>query len=222
MDAFRAGEPGTTTAPIDETSFVIRLSNLKADGLNNENRIQNEVACSMLAQQALVDAGFGTLVPRIYAWAAPKALHSDNEEDYGWVISEYRPGSDLDKCFPTLSAEKQKDVLTEMAAILYVLQNTNLSPSITKVGGISFDKDGSLVSGKTALTIDIPRATYVDSWETRLRQRLANATEYSTTGAWVDHNISQRIETFISTGALRKLLSGMGTSLCLIHGDFSM
>lgn len=199
----------------------MRLGSLEADGLNNENRIQNEVASSMLARQALVAAGLGRLVPDIYAWAPPTSLESTEEKHFGWIISEYKNGSDLDKCFPTLSNEKQTEAVAEMAAILWALQNATLPLSVTQVGGITFDETGTMVSGKSSLTEDGPWPNFADIWISKLRKRLVAVTDDAIRAAPADNQIFQRIEAFISNGGIQKLLSGLGATRCLVHGDFS-
>lgn len=221
--AFDGAQHGTAAAPGSGVStVVIRLSNLKADGLNNANRVQNEVAWSMLARQALEKAGLGSLVPDIYAWGAPKSLDASDEGNFGWIVSAFRAGVGLDEQFPGLPASEQSDVLETIASIASALQKAPIPSSVNGFGGLAFDDSGNLTAAQMALLPDGPWTTYTDVWATKLQAKLAEADEKPALDGWKEQDVSSRVKAFVSSGGLQKALEKVDVSRRnLIHGDLS-
>ncbi|CEJ86527.1 hypothetical protein VHEMI04130 [[Torrubiella] hemipterigena] len=221
---FTGNQPGTSAAPdggVD--SVVVRLSNLKADGLNNANRVQNEVVCSILAKEALTSVDLGHLVPKIYAWSGPKSLDDTDEANFGWIVSEYKKGADLDGQFPSLTSHEQQKVLETIARITLALQRVPLPPSASQFGGLAFDENGNIVSSQGALLPDGPWASYADVWASKLQSQLAEALIKPALDGWKEQNVASRIEKFIASGGLRSFLDPVDVyRRSLVHGDLTM
>ena len=222
-------QPGTTPLPAEGSStLVVRLSNLRADGMNNTHRVQNEVASQYLSREALLEAGLPGLVPAVYAWAAPQLgvggadAPLPSESGFGWMVGEFMPGADMDGEFPSLSLEEKKDALAQFAGILAAVQRTELPPGVTKFGGLTFDEEtGAIVSGQMPLVKGDPRENYAEVWVGRLRTPLEDADKSPVVRGWKEGGVRDRIERFIE-GGVEKTLDGVDLSLkALVHGDLS-
>ncbi|KAJ3495863.1 hypothetical protein NLG97_g3083 [Lecanicillium saksenae] len=225
-EIFPGTQPGTVPAPKDGLSmFIIRMGNLKVSDLNHTNRVENEVACSALAREATKAAGLGSLVPEIYAWRAPKSLESPLEENFGWSICEFKVGKDLDTQFPLLSAEEQDHVIQQLADIYSALQKAAIPPSVDRFGGITFDSQGNMVSGQTAMNKGGPWATLSDYWTEKLSAIVTGANENSflQTSGDAGEKLSSRVKRFLDSGGVAQALADVNTTQrCLVHSDFTM
>lgn len=203
------------------STFIIRMCNLKVADLNHTNRVENEVACSALAREALNAAGLDNLVPNIYAWRKPNLFEEAEEENFGWSICEFKIGKNLDTEFPTLSTGDQQEVMLQLADIYSALQKAVLPPTADKFGGLTFDSHENMVSGQTAMRQGGPWATLSDFWTERLRVVLDGAK--STSFLRISSaRLFERLEGFLSEGGLADMLRGVDTAQrCLIHSDFS-
>ncbi|OAR01045.1 hypothetical protein LLEC1_02900 [Akanthomyces lecanii] len=223
---FPGTQPGTAQAPENGLStFVLRMGNLAVTDLNHANRVQNEVACSALAREALIAAGLDSLVPKIYAWRPPKSLEEPEEQNFGWSICEFKSGKDLDTEFPTLSTEDQQKVILQLADIYAALQKAVVPPTAYEFGGLSFDSHGNMVSGQTAMREGGPWATLSDFWTDKLRGALGGAkpTSFLRTSKKNGTPLIQRVEQFLSEGGVTQVLRSVDTAQrCLIHSDFTM
>ncbi|KAG8418069.1 hypothetical protein J3458_005507 [Metarhizium acridum] len=115
---FPGTQPGTTKAPSNGVSaLVVKLSNLAVDGMNNANRVGNDVAVQHLVRQSMMEAGLGPLVPADYAWAPATTTNISDEMGFGWIMSEPRDGVDLDSEFSSLQWGDKEHVLEQIAAI---------------------------------------------------------------------------------------------------------
>lgn len=219
---FPGTQPGTLQAPDTGLStFIIRMGNLKVADLNHTNRVENEVACSALAREALNAAGLDNLVPNIYAWRRPKLFEEAEEENFGWSICELKTGKDLDTEFPTLFTEDQQKVMLQLADIYSALQKAVVPPTADKFGGLTFDSHGNMFSGQTAMRQGGPWATLSDFWTEKLRVVIdrAKSTSFLRTSS---ARLVERMEGFLNDGGLADMLRGVDTTQrCLIHSDFS-
>ncbi|KAJ6780437.1 hypothetical protein PWT90_07951 [Aphanocladium album] len=226
LATFTGAQPGTVPAPKDGLSaFILRMGNLKVSDLNQTNRVENEVACSALAREAMKAAGLGGLIPDIYAWRAPKSLNSTSEENFGWSICEFKAGKDLDTQFPLLSAVEQKDVIEKLADIYSALQKAVIPPSVDKFGGVSFDSQGNMVSGETTMRKGGPWATLSDYWTEKLQAIVSGAKETSflQTSDGSGERLITRVRQFLDSGCVAQALVGLEmTQRCLVHSDFTM
>lgn len=219
--SFPQGRPGTWQPPLDGVStLVIRLSNPRAEGLNNANRVENEVASLYLARQALEKAGVAPVVPAVYAWA-PKR-HGEHEEDFGWVVTEFKSGSDLDGQFPTLSLDDRVSVLGQIADVLAAIQQAKIPDGAIEYGALTF-VDGKIVSGQMTLMEGGPWGTYSDLWVAKLQAQLENSEKSPLLKGWAG-DVRDRLDRFLSDRAqgVDKVLEEVdGKQRVLVHGDLS-
>ncbi|OAA73928.1 Protein kinase-like domain protein [Cordyceps fumosorosea ARSEF 2679] len=224
---FPGTQPGTTQAPAaGVTALIIRMSNLKVSDLNHTNRVENEVACSALARDALKKAGLDPVVPEIYAWRPPKSLEQEpEEENFGWTICEFKTGKDLDVEFPKLSAEEQTNVILQLADIYGALQRAVIPPAADKFGGLTFDSHGTMVSGQTAMRKGGPWANLPDYWTEKLQAIVdcAMETSFLRTPDKDGSQLLSRVQRFLRDGGVAKVLHDVdATQRCLVHSDFTM
>lgn len=215
---------GTTAPPSTGVSaLIVRLSNLRADGLNNTNRVASEVACSILARQALEKAGLGQIVPATYAWAAPKSVDVIEEENFGWVVSEHKGGQDLDGQLPSLPQDERDDVLDQIAKIVSALQQLPIPAAADKFGGLTFDNQGKIVSAQMTIIKGGPFGDYADVWTARLQDQLRDAEAAPALNGWRDQpGLNERIRSFINKEAVGQALDGVALGQrAFVHGDLS-
>jgi hypothetical protein len=200
------------------------MSNPRADDLNQTNRIQNDVACSHLARQSIASAGLSPVVPAVYAWAEPKSidLESIDDANFGWTITEHKPGEDLDGQFPTLSVEDKVNVLGQMASIVAAVQKAVVPPDARQFGGLAFDKQGNLIPAQTSLLHAGPFKSYANLWTYKLQAQLRNSTKSPVLDGWKEDGLGKRVQSFIDSGHVGKVLETADSSKCsLVHGDLS-
>ncbi|KAJ3496688.1 hypothetical protein NLG97_g2473 [Lecanicillium saksenae] len=221
--SFSGNQPGTTAPPeAGVDTLIVRLSNLRAEGLNNSNRVSSDVACSFIARQAIATASLEQIVPATYAWAPAKSIDAIEEVNFGWVVNEYKPGQDLDAQLPSLTQEEKENVLDHIAKIVSALQNATVPPSVQQFGGLRFDAKGAIVSAEMALVKGGPFNIYTDLWAAKLESQLAEAETSPVLEGWRDEDIAKRIRGFIMNGGLNKALQGVGLSeRAFVHGDLT-
>ncbi|UNI22175.1 hypothetical protein JDV02_008088 [Purpureocillium takamizusanense] len=221
---FPGTQPGTTPAPPGGVStLVVKLSNLAAEGINNANRVQNDVAAQHIVRQSMARAGLAPLVPAVYAWA-PATTNDDvkNEEGFGWIMLEWRSGVDLDAEFSTLEADDKTQVLKQVAAIFKAIQGATLPETVTKFGGLTFDASGRIMSAEAPRFQCQPVETYAHWRVFRLRKQLEQAAKSPVIQGWKRNNVDARIEKFLASGGPEKVLRGVDLNRKnLIHGDFT-
>ena len=221
--AFPGTQPGTVEAPSEGVStLVIKLSNLAADGMNNTNRVENDVAVQHLVRQSLAHAGLPPLVPAVYAWAPATTADAADESGFGWITSELKSGVDLDSQFSALELADKEQVLEQIAAALGAIQAARLPESVTKFGGLTFDPSGQIVGGEAPALKGDPIASYVERSVARLRVELEDAARSPVIQGWKSNGVDIRIEKFLTSGGPEKILAGVEQGrLGLVHGDFS-
>ena len=94
----------------------------KAVGMNNTNRVENEVAAMHLARTAIAQKlpKYAELVPNVYTWKATVPNPID-EEDFGWIAMQYVEGSSLHAAFKTFTRDEKISTVKEIAAIFSVM-----------------------------------------------------------------------------------------------------
>ncbi|KAK0384977.1 hypothetical protein NLU13_7455 [Sarocladium strictum] len=217
--SFPGTQPGTETAPADGlASFIIKLCNPDS-GLNDTNRVENNVATHLLVRQAMREAQLPSLVPAIYAWGR----HNDGIGSFAWTISEFKPGVDLDSVFPSLSPVHQARLLHDIAAVLKALQTVRLPATVTEFGGLTFNKSGQIISGEATLQKGEPEATYIACKQSSLLGALSRAEKSPVIQGWRRNDLNQRIQSFLEEGGLEKLFDRVDIhQKNLIHGDFTL
>lgn len=225
--SFTGTQPGTSKAPPGGVSvLVVKLSNPAAHEVNNANRVANDVAAQHLVRQSMAKAGLDPLIPDVYAWAPGTTRTTDvvDEHEFGWIMSEFRVGVDLDTEFSSLGSENKKHVLEQMAAILGAIQAARLPEGVTGFGGgLKFDSDGRIVSGESPYMQDVkPAASYAEWRAGKLHSRLERAAESPVIRGWKSNGVATRIESFLASSGPERFLSGADVHRkCLIHGDLS-
>lgn len=222
--SFPGTQPGTTKAPGNGVSvLVLKLSNLAVQDMNNANRVENDVAVQHLVRQYMDEAGMSPLIPAMYAWERPKSSDGSDETDFGWTMSEFKNGSDLDLEFPTLQTdEARQDVLEQIAAIVVAFQRVKLPRGVTKFGGLKFDNDGAVVSGESPMRKGPPASSYAEEFVDKLRGPLRTAGESSTIQGWKPNGVKDRLDKFLANGGVETVLSGVDLhDKSIIHADFS-
>lgn len=221
--SFPGTQPGTTKAPPAGIScLVIKLSNLAAEGMNNTNRVQNDVAAQYLARQSMAQAGLAPLVPAIYAWAPATTTDPTNEKGFGWIMSEFKSGTDLDSEFPFLEPEDKELVLEQIAAILGAIQATRLPETVTKFGALTIDSNGRIVSGESPLLEGEPVGSYAEWRLRKLYIQFEHAAKSPIIQGWKLNGVDSRIEKFLNDSGPEKVLAGVDLhQKSLIHDDFS-
>lgn len=215
---FPGRQPCTTAVSGGVSTIVIRLSNPLA-GLNDTNRVQNEVAAQFLARQSLTAAGLEPVVPAIYAWA-PYRPEVAGEAGFGWVFAEFKSGKDLDGQFSSLPLEDALDVVEQLADIFTTLQSTPLPPTVTKFGALTVNAEGVISSGQMAILTGGPWGEYAEVWAAKLRAQLEEATTSPLIKGW-NGGLREQIDDFIGNGISDMLTSMDLGGRVLVHGDLS-
>lgn len=221
--SFSGKQPGTVApTPDGVATLVVRLSNLGAEGLNNANRVANDVAGSFIARQAIENAGLEQIVSAVYAWA-PSSSIDVIEENFGWVVYEYKRGQDLDAKLPLLSGEDENGVLEHIAKTSPPLQNAPIPATVDEFGGLKFDDQGSIVSAQMVQVKDGPFGFYANVWAAKLQAQLDEAQTSGVLNGWRDGHVARRIRNFISTHGVCDALEGVALlERKLVHGDFNL
>jgi hypothetical protein len=216
-------QPGTFALPKDGTSvLVVRLSNPRAEGLNNANRVENEVASQYLARRLLQKENRPLIVPAIYAWGPSRFDEEPDEAGFGWTILEFMYGSELDVVFPDLPLEEKALVVRQIVDSFVSIQKAPLPESVTHFGGLTFDENGRIIIGQMALLSGGPWDTYSDLWTAKLMAQLHDSEKSPLLQGWKAGGISERLKSFLTNSGVGRVLgSDEGIGKVLIHGDLS-
>ncbi|EGX95198.1 Protein kinase-like domain [Cordyceps militaris CM01] len=221
---FTGTQAGTVKAPFGGvSSFIIKLSNAKASDANNANRVPNDVAAQHLVRQSLAAARLGPLIPDVYAWAPASLTDKLREKDFGWIISEFRAGVDLNTVFADLTNDARGKVLGQIAAAFAAIQAVKLPETVTKFGGIAFNEKGQIISAEAPFRqIDPMVDSYVEFKFGNLRRRFDAAGKSPVIRGWKTDGVDVRIEQFLSSNGPEKVLSGVDLAQkSLVHADFT-
>ncbi|KAI5859398.1 hypothetical protein GGS23DRAFT_600519 [Durotheca rogersii] len=206
--------PGTIALPADVTEVVVRISNPEAM-VNEEVRVQNEVAAMSLARQAL--AGYDqSLVPLVYAW-------SPSSGGRGWLVQEYKRGLQLDKAFGELDREKQQDLIGQIAQVYKRIQSYPLPDSVQGYGGLGFSPTtGDIITGPTTIPCGGPFACLDEMYSQMLRRQLDESDTSTLLQGWRADGLRDRLERFASDGIMGLVRANSLSCRTLIHGDFNL
>ncbi|KAF2763253.1 hypothetical protein EJ05DRAFT_506868 [Pseudovirgaria hyperparasitica] len=208
--------PGCVSIPDGTKNLIVRLANPNAEGMHHETRIENEVAIISLAASALRDFQ-PHVVPSIYAWGSAAAKSS-----FGWTIQELMPGTSLDELFPSMELPQKREVFAQMARLLKGLQDYQLPETITAFGGVTFDKDGKIVSAVMPTVGKGPWPSYEASFRGRIEEEFREVDENPHVQGWRGEGIRDRLDAFVERG-----LSAQFESLetkqdkSIVHADFN-
>jgi hypothetical protein len=153
----------------------------------------------------------------VYAWG------SAADASYGWTIQELMPGVPVDEAFSSMDLPQKKKILGGMAKILKALQEYHLPHTITAYGGVTYDKDGRIVSAIMPTVGEGPWPSYEASFRGRtdVAFRKADANPYIQ--GWRDNGIRDRLNAFIDRGlsAQFEALESKEEKV-IVHADSSM
>ncbi|KAK0757845.1 hypothetical protein N5P37_009137 [Trichoderma harzianum] len=208
-------QPGTVPFPAHSTSLLVRLSNSDPrTGLNNNNRVENEVAFMALARQALAKTKYNHIIPDVYSWAGTNS-------DPAFTMQQYMPGTIPAKTFETLSLEDKAIVLGQMADILALLQQFDIPKTVEMFGGLKFDEHGNVTSGQMSLFKGEPSATYKDFIRSIFKMKLQEADENPVIVGWEENGLRAKLDKFIDHQLDETLKDYGQVRRVLIHGDFT-
>lgn len=210
--------PGTSPIPPGNSTFLIRLSNA-ASGLNQANRVENEVAAMDLARQALRPINLAHVIPDVYGWA-PAANGAQ-----GWILMEYKSGINLLSKEITISSlrdDKKHTILSQMAEILGAFQRLLLPESITKFGGLTFNGQGEIVSAEMTIVSGGPFATYEEMQKAFWQSEISEADRNPLINGWKDTDLRSRLDRFADE-EIPRIISEYPASerKVLVHGDLT-
>lgn len=230
-------QPCTVLPPVEGVStLIVRLSNPNGTGMNETNRVQNEVAAIHLARAAVSQLGeeYVDIVPAIYAWKAfshfpsldgdDDALRAD-EATFGWTIMDYKPGQPLDEQFRSFSLYEKKRVVGKIACVFAAIQSIKLPPGVESFGGLTIDDTtGAIISGQGVLSHSEPWPTYAAFFAYGMNKRLESIDTSVVLKGWRENGVRDRIDSLLTGEKLIDILEAAGidpTQKSLLHFDFS-
>ncbi|KAI8312633.1 hypothetical protein K4K59_005743 [Colletotrichum sp. SAR11_240] len=187
---------GVSPLPPDASKIIMRFSD-PASMLNEDIRVQNEVAVMSLAREALKHHD-PSLVPEVYGWRP-------FSEGVGWTLIEFKQGVPLGDKFPTLDSEKKRDLLRQIAQVFKHIQRYKLPESARTFGGLNFGPDGSLIGGPTPIAGGGPCATLSDLYQEYFTTQIGFADKCDIVQGWGDSDLRARLDQFGAKG-LKSLL----------------
>jgi hypothetical protein len=219
-------KPYTSLPPEDGVSILIfRLSNPVALGLNNSNRLENEVASMFLARQALAAQVpvYTDLIPAIYAWKAGSYPSPADETGFAWALMEFRGGVPLDSLFGSMLLDEKKAAVEQIADVFSAIQKMELLQGVASYGGLDFDVQGKVVVGQMTTLKGGPWSDYAELWAARLGGQVEESEGSSCLRGWKENGVRERIGKFLDDGVAKVLRAAdIDTSrLVLVHGDLS-
>lgn len=206
-------QPGTAPCPAGTVSLIVRLANSHpGTGINNTNRVENEVAAMSLARHALAESKYSHLVPEIYAWGSVSS-------GQGFSIQQHMSGTMPDKGFDNLTLQDKSAVLRQMAEILALLQRYEIPATVDGFGGLKFDEDGTIVSAQMSLYKGGPCATYKDFLRAIFKVKLQEADENPVIQGWRENGLRTRLDDFIHHRLDAILKDNEHVQKVLVHSD---
>lgn len=226
--SFKSGEAQPCTSPPPPggvSTLIFRISNPVAIGLNNANRLENEVASLHLTRVALEQAKpeYATVIPSVYSWKPSSFPEPANETAFGWIIMEFKTGVSLDSVFKDMPLDEKKAAVEQIADIFCAIQKMNLPTGVTGHGGLTIDRSGDIISAEMSTLKGGPWTTYADSWTARLSSQLAEADGSVTIKGWRPGGVRERVDRFMESGveAVLKTADVDTSKLAFVHGDLS-
>ncbi|KAE9575029.1 hypothetical protein CGCF415_v005089 [Colletotrichum fructicola] len=201
---------GASPLPPCATKIIMRFSD-PASMLNEEIRVQNEVAVMSLAREALKHHD-PSLVPEVYGWRP-------FSEGVRWTLIEFKQGVPLGDKFHTLDSEKKRDLLRHIAQVFKHIQKHKLPESVRTFGGLNFGPDGSLIGGPTPIAGGGPCTTLSDLYQEYFKTQIGFADKCDIVRGWGDSDLRTRLDQFGAKG-LKSLVSRLEARPTLVHGDF--
>ncbi|KAH6643261.1 hypothetical protein BKA67DRAFT_131810 [Truncatella angustata] len=226
--ANKTQRPGTSVPPESGVSvLILRLSNPRAEDLNNANRVENEVAAQSLFRQQLSASypALTHLLPAVYAWEPCRWPLVPDEAGFAWTMNEFMPGANLDEQFREMQLAEKLAVVEQVADIFAALQNTPLPSSLkTHIGGLTFDgATAQVVGAQMPLTPAGPWDKYEEMWVSQLQKQLDDADGSWALKGWKEAGLRDRIDKLLDAARIAHLLEGVDLSQrVLVHADLTM
>ena len=208
-------QPGCVPIPAGTTEFILRLSNIDAEGMHYEPRVQNEVGMLTLASAALRRIK-PAVVPRVFGW------NGASHEEQGWILEEMMSGVPIAEAFGAMSLGQKKRILAQIAEMLKALQEYPLPSSIEGWGGVAFDDSGAIVSAPMTSVGAGPWSSFEGFFRSCLEAGLTEADSNPHLQGWRVNGVRERVERFITHGLptqFRHLVSKQNK--IIVHADFS-
>jgi hypothetical protein len=181
--------------------------------LNEDVRVQSEVAAMCLMRQAL-SSYKDRLIPDTYAWCSSK-------NGYGWILQEYMEGIQLDKTFKDLDRINKQDILYQIADVVKLIQNYSVPETVQGYGGLSFNESGEIVTGPTTIPCGGPFTEYHDMYVQMLRRQLDESDTSKRIAGWQRNNLRGRLDQFLADGIKNRVMENSVARQTLVHGDLS-
>lgn len=210
----KAPQPGTLPLPPKTVTLVARLGNPGAM-LNDEVRVQSEVALMALMREALSSLDT-QLVPAVYAW-------NDDDKAKGWVVIEYMPGVPPTDAIAKLSPDEQRKIVGDMARVVKAVQSFQLPATANGYGGLRFDADGNVVIGPTSIYGGGPCDSFQQLYAEYFQTQLDFADKCDIVQGWNDTDLRARLDKFAAEGLPPLLASSVhfdDARPTLVHADF--
>lgn len=225
---FPGTQPGTCKAPSEGVSvLVVKLSNPAASDANNANRVENDVAAQKLVRECLADPDYYIMeqvVPDVYAWAPATTTDPANEGGFGWIMSEFRGGVNLEEMFSEFPHDHLLRALEQVKNVYKAILLADLPAGVTKFGGgLKFDSKGQVVDGEAPIKHPMkPAGSYLEWRVGYLRAKIEAAAESPVIRGWERNGVLARLEAFLTGGGPEKVLADVDVDRhSLIHCDLS-
>lgn len=205
-----ASQPGTAKLDSSVIKVVVRLSNPNAM-IDEEVRVENEVAAISLVQKALISYPC-KIVPQVFAWQGSK-------HGLGWIVQEYLPGEQLSLHFSDLQTDKKAVVLDQVAEIFKMIQS--FKHGVEGFGGLGFDGEGSVVAGRSSLWSVGPFPTHAGTYRAIFAKQLELTQVIPLLDGWKGTGLQERLQKLNASGGFANLLAYTANiQPTLVHGDF--
>jgi hypothetical protein len=202
-------QSGTQALDLSVTKIVMRLSN-PAAMLDEEVRVENEVAAIALMRRALATA-LRRIVPKVYAWEPAK-------KGFGWIAQEYMEGEQLSFQMTKIPADKATFVIDQIAELFAMIQR--FDPQVAGFGGLRFDENGGVISGRSSLWSIGPFNRYSDLYHGIFMKQMTTATTTPLLDGWNGTDLQEGLNNLSESAVWKALLSQFdGFKPTLVHGD---
>lgn len=98
-----------------------------------------------------------------------------DEAGFGWTMSEFKEGVDLDGQFTLLSMDEKTAVIEQIAEAVASLQRVEVPKSVSRFSALTFDASGEMADGQMPLLKGGPWESYAALWTAKLHMQLAEA-----------------------------------------------